>query len=109
MTISLRALHNGIAPNGARYYPAFPYPNFTRMTRDDVLAIHAYLATLAPVHSTRPPPGLRWPYKYRVLMRGLGLAVLSPAHLHARIRTRARNGIAGAYLVRGVAHCGACP
>src|SRR3954465_435334 len=42
-----RALHEGVARNGARYYPAFPYPNFTRMTREDVLAIRAYLATLA--------------------------------------------------------------
>jgi hypothetical protein len=41
-----RALHEGISPSGARYYPAFPYPYFTRLTRDDVLAIRAYLATL---------------------------------------------------------------
>ena len=34
-----RALHEGVARNGSRYYPAFPYPNFTKITRDDVLAI----------------------------------------------------------------------
>src|ERR1700753_569751 len=64
-----RALHEGIAPDGSHYYPVFSYPNFTRMTRDDVLAIHTYLATLKPVHNTPPPPQLQWPYKYRVLMR----------------------------------------
>src|SRR5258706_3324524 len=26
-----RALHFGVARDGSRYYPAFPYPNFTRM------------------------------------------------------------------------------
>ena len=35
-----------MAPDGSRYYPAFPYPNFTKLIRDDVLAIRAYLATL---------------------------------------------------------------
>src|ERR1700712_5338033 len=47
-----RALHYGVAPDGARYYPAFPFTNFSRITRDDVLAIRAYLATLAPFHNT---------------------------------------------------------
>ena len=42
--------------DGSRYYPAFPYPNFTKLTRDDILAIRAYLATLPPVSNTPPPP-----------------------------------------------------
>src|SRR5580704_5249135 len=45
-----RALRNGVAPDGSRYYPAFPYPNFTKLTREDLLAIRAYLATLTPFH-----------------------------------------------------------
>ena len=39
----------GVAPDGSRYYPAFPYPNFTKLTRDDILSIRAYLATLDAV------------------------------------------------------------
>ena len=46
-----RALRDQVAPDGSRYYPAFPYPYFTKLTREDILAIRAYLATLAPVHS----------------------------------------------------------
>src|ERR1700730_16244867 len=42
------ALRYGVDPDGPRYYPAFPYPYFTKMTRDDILAIRAYLATLTP-------------------------------------------------------------
>src|SRR5712671_5487208 len=38
------ALRYGVAPDGSRYYPAFPYPNFTKLTRDDILSIRAYLA-----------------------------------------------------------------
>ena len=66
----VRALRYGVAPNGSRYYPAFPYPNFTKLIRDDILAIRAYLATLTPIRNTAPPPELRWPLNYRVLMRG---------------------------------------
>jgi mono/diheme cytochrome c family protein len=102
-----RALHEGIAPNGARYYPAFPYPNFSRMTREDVLAIRAYLATLAPVHNTRPPPELRWPYRYRVLMQAWDWLFFHP-HAFKPKPDKSAEWNRGAYLVRGAAHCGAC-
>ena len=54
-----RALRYGVAPDGSRYYPAFPYPNFTKLTRPDILAIRAYLATLTSVKNSAPPPELR--------------------------------------------------
>ena len=65
-----RALRYGVRRDGSLYYPAFPYPNFTKMIRDDLLAIRAYLATLTPVQNSPPPPELRWPLNYRVVMRG---------------------------------------
>jgi mono/diheme cytochrome c family protein len=43
------AMHDGRGRGGTRLYPAMPYPAYTKMTRDDVLAIQAYLATVAPV------------------------------------------------------------
>ena len=46
-----------MAPDGSRYYPAFPYPNFTKLTRDDMLAIRAYLATLTPVRNSHAAAG----------------------------------------------------
>ena len=88
----LRALHEGVARNGARYYPAFPYPNFTKITRDDMLAIRAYLATLTPVRNTTPPPQLRWPLNYRVVMRGWNLLFFRPGTFGSR--KKATNGIA---------------
>jgi hypothetical protein len=36
-----RAMHDGRGPHGERLYPAFPYPYFTRMTREEVNAIRA--------------------------------------------------------------------
>jgi mono/diheme cytochrome c family protein len=102
-----RALHEGIAPNGSHYYPLFPYPNFTRMTRDDVAAIRAYLATLQPVHSTTSSPELRWPYSYRALMRAWDWLFFQPRTFTPNPGKSAEWN-RGAYLVRGAAHCGAC-
>jgi mono/diheme cytochrome c family protein len=102
-----RALHYGVARDGSRYYPAFPYPNFTKMIRDDVLAIRAYLATLAPVRNTRPPPELRWPFNYRVLMRGWDWLFFQPGVFQPDQQKTAEWN-RGGYLVEGAAHCGAC-
>jgi mono/diheme cytochrome c family protein len=102
-----RALHEGIARNGARYYPAFPYPNFTKITRDDVLAIRAYLATLTPTRNIPPPPQLRWPLNYRVVMRGWNLLFFRPGAFEKNPQ-KSDEWNRGAYLVEGAAHCGAC-
>src|ERR1700751_3796257 len=61
------ALRFGVARDGSRYYPAFPYPNFTKLTRQDILAIRAYLATLAPVQNKAAPPSLRVPLNFRAV------------------------------------------
>lgn len=102
-----RALHDGIAPNGSRYYPAFPYPNFTKISHDDVLAIRAWLMTQRPVSNQPQPPQLRWPLNYRVVMRGWNLLFFRRGTFQKNPqKSDAWNR--GAYLVEGAAHCGAC-
>jgi mono/diheme cytochrome c family protein len=102
-----RALRYGVAPNGARYYPAFPYPYFTKMTRDDILAVRAYLATLAPVANRAPPPALRFPFNFRVLMRGWNYLFFRPGILEPD-QAKGADWNRGRYLVKGPGHCGAC-
>ena len=102
-----RALHSGVARDGSRYYPAFPYPNFTKLIRDDVLAIRAYLATLAPFRNTPPPPALRWPLNYRVVMRGWNFLFFRPG-IFQPDQQKSAEWNRGGYLVEGAAHCGAC-
>jgi mono/diheme cytochrome c family protein len=102
-----RALHEGIAADGSHLYPAFPYPWFTKVTRADVEAIHAYLKTV-PVTSYRSPPNtLPWPVDDRESMRGWNAlyfrsGIYVPDPKHDAIWNR------GAYLVLGLGHCGAC-
>jgi mono/diheme cytochrome c family protein len=102
-----RALRYGVAPDGSRYYPAFPYPNFTKLIRQDIMAIRAYLATLTPVHNSPPPPQLHWPLNYRVLMRAWNYLYFRPGIFEPdQQKSAAWNR--GGYLVTGAAHCGAC-
>ena len=102
-----RALRDGVAPDGSHYYPAFPYPYFTKLTREDILAIRAYLATLTPVHSVTPAPELRWPLNYRILMRAWNYLFFQPGLLEPN-QSKSQQWNRGAYLVEGAAHCGAC-
>jgi len=102
-----RALRFGVAPDGSRYYPAFPYPNFTKLTRQDILAIRAYLATLTPVRNTPRAPELRWPLNYRVVMRGWNWLFFKPGILMPD-QQKSAEWNRGRYLVEGVSHCGAC-
>jgi mono/diheme cytochrome c family protein len=65
----LRAMHDGIGKNGEYLYPAFPYPYYTLLTDNDVLAIKAYLFSLTPVQHRPPSDDLKFPYNQRYLLR----------------------------------------
>jgi mono/diheme cytochrome c family protein len=102
-----RAMHFGVRPNGDRLYPAFPYPSFTKLTRDDVDAMHAYLATLKPERNTPPANDLTWPLNHRVFMRGWNMLFFTPGEFR-RNPAKSDEWNRGAYLVEGPGHCGAC-
>ena len=101
------ALRFGVARDGSRYYPAFPYPNFTKLTRQDILAIRAYLATLTPVSNAPRAPELRWPFNHRVVMRGWNWLFFKPGILMPD-QQKSTEWNRGRYLVEGIAHCGGC-
>ena len=102
-----RAFREGVAPDGSHYYPAFPYAYFTKLTRDDLLAIRAYLATLAPVRNQWPAPELWWPFNHRFVMRGWNFLFFKPGIFEPN-QQKSTEWNRGGYLVTGAAHCGAC-
>lgn len=102
-----RALRYGVAPDGSYYYPAFPYPYFTRMTKPDTLAIRAYLATLAPFRNRVKRPELRWPLNYRIVMRLWNYLFFRPG-LFEPDQFKSAEWNRGGYLVTGLGHCGTC-
>jgi mono/diheme cytochrome c family protein len=103
----LRALRLGVGRDGSRYYPAFPYPHFTRLTRQDILAIRAHLATQPPVRNPPRAAELRFPFNWRFVMRGWNWLFLTPGFLMPD-QMKSAEWNRGRYLVEGVAHCGSC-
>ena len=105
-----RALHNGRARDGRLLYPAFPYPNYTRITRDDSDAIHAWLRSLPPVVQTNKPHELPFPFDQQAALavwRALYFRAAEPARPEVD-SARGPEWLRGAYLVEGLGHCNAC-
>jgi len=100
-------LRQGADPDGSHYYPAFPYPYFTRLTRPDIAAIRAYLATLTAFRSETPPPELHFPANFRVLMVAWNYLFFRPG-IFEPDQSKGTDWNRGRYLVEGLGHCGAC-
>src|SRR6202034_3256272 len=72
----VRALHRGIAKDGTHLYPAFPYTSYSGMSRDDAVAIKAYIFSFPAVHKALPPDQLSFPFNQRWTMTFWNLAFL---------------------------------
>jgi mono/diheme cytochrome c family protein len=121
-----RAMHEGISADGKLLTPAFPYSNYTHVTRDDSDALYAYfMQGVQPVQQTNRAHDLPFPLNTQV-----ALAVWRVMFFERGQTTVATEKIAGqagftwvnspkdtkntqttergAYLVRGLGHCSAC-
>lgn len=103
----LRALQHGIRPDGKPYYPALPYPSFTHVKDDDLLAIKDYLFSLEPSAYRPPETRLRWPFDMRDLLFGWQELYLEDRRF-APDPNKSEEWNRGAYLVEGLGHCGSC-
>ncbi len=103
----LRALHEGVRPDGSNYFPVFPYPSFTKITDDDARAIKAYLFAQPAVRQANRAHDVAFPFSWRFLQSAWKLLFFSPGPFEpAPDRSEAYNR--GAYLVTALAHCGEC-
>jgi mono/diheme cytochrome c family protein len=101
------ALHDGYGRNGRLLYPAFPYPNYTKITRADSNALFEYLRSLSPVAKTSRAHELHFPYDQRTLLTVWRALYFRPGVYQAD-PARDAEWNRGAYLVQGWAHCNAC-
>ena len=103
----VRAMREGVSPDGRHYYPAFPYTSYQRMTPEDLSDLFAFIMTLTPVEGRAPDHDLPFPYNIR---RGVGLWKL--AFLDGKVFTpdpgKSESWNRGAYLVNGAGHCAEC-
>ena len=103
----LRALREGIRPDGANYFPVFPYTSFTGITDSDALTIKAYLFSLPPVRQQNRPHDVAFPFSWRFLQTGWKLLFFTPGPFRP-ISDGSAAYNRGAYLVTALAHCGEC-
>ena len=103
----IRAMRYGERPDGANYFPAFPYPSFTRISDGDLRDLWAYLQTLAPSSRANQAHDLRFPFGWRLLVTGWKWLFFTPGPAAGDAkRTAIVNR--GAYLVEALGHCGEC-
>ncbi|VXB00960.1 cytochrome c [Massilia sp. 9I] len=101
------ALHNGKARDGRLLYPAFPYTNYTKVSRPDSDALYAYFRSLAPQHQPNKAHELDFPYDQQAMLAGWRLLYFKPATFTPQ-PARGLEWNRGAYLVEGLGHCSAC-
>src|SRR5690606_30948914 len=102
-----RALREGRSKDGRPLYPAFPYPQYTRVTDEDADAIFAFLRSLPAVRQPNRAHALRFPYDRRIVLEAWRWLFFRPQRFVAD-GARSAEWNRGAYLVTGLAHCGAC-
>ncbi|HYP31327.1 MAG TPA: cytochrome c [Burkholderiaceae bacterium] len=102
-----RALHNGRSADGRLLYPAFPYPNFTEITRADADALFAFLRSQVPVAQANRVHALRFPYDLQASLAVWRALFFSPG-VYEPVAGRSPQWNRGAYLVRALGHCAAC-
>jgi mono/diheme cytochrome c family protein len=103
----VRAMSRGVAPDGSHYYPVFPYTSYTRMRRDDLLALRAYLDQVPPVARPNRPHDIAWYLSFRPLMAIWKWLFFTPGTFE-NDPARPPEWNRGAYLARAMAHCGEC-
>jgi mono/diheme cytochrome c family protein len=102
-----RALHNGKSRDGRLLYPAFPYTNYTKVSRPDADALFAWLRSLPAVRQPNRAHALRFPYDQQPTLAFWRLLYFKPG-VYAPDARRDAAWNRGAYLVEGLGHCAAC-
>ena len=103
----IRAMRLGERPDGANYFPAFPYPSFTKISDGDLRDLWGYLRSLAPSGRANRAHDLRFPFGWRSLVTIWKWLFFTPGPFVSNPR-RSQIVNRGAYLVQALGHCGEC-
>ena len=103
----VQAMQDGIGRGGGHLYPAMPYTYYTKTSREDVLAIRAYLATVDAVHNQVKANQLPFPFDVRTSMAGWN-ELFFKRGAFVPVAGKSDEWNRGAYLVQGLGHCGLC-
>ena len=100
------AVLRGVSPEGAHYYPAFPYTAYARMTAQDLADLWAHMQTLPPVATPSAPHEIGFPFSIRRSIGGWKMLYMDTGwQLDAGGDPQLERG---RYLVEALAHCAEC-
>jgi mono/diheme cytochrome c family protein len=97
----VRAMREGKRRDGSNYFPAFPYPSFTRIADADLRDLWAYLRSLKPSPRPSKEHELGFLYRWRFL-------VTFWKWLFLDVGPQGGEANRGRYLVDALGHCGEC-
>ncbi len=103
----VRALHQGVRHDGRRLYPSMPYTAYTGMSREDALAIKAYLFSLPQVSAPARAPSFGFPFNQRWTLAVWDALFLKDRRFAPDPKLTAQQN-RGAYLATALGHCGEC-
>ena len=103
----IRALRDGERPDGAHYFPAFPFTSYTKISDDDMKAMRAWFATVPAVAEPSKPHDIAFPFSWRFLQTGWKLLFFKSGTFRPDPAKSAEIN-RGAYLSNALAHCGEC-
>lgn len=101
------AVLRGVSPEGAHYFPAFPYTSYAHAKAEDVRDLFAYLKTLAPVSGKVRDHDVPFPFNIR---RNVGIwkRLFMDDTPFVTDASRSPSWNRGAYLVNSFGHCAEC-
>jgi len=103
----VRAMHAGVNKQGQPLYPAFPYTSYTALSRDDILAIKAYLFSLPVAHAPARANALSFPFNQRWAISFWNAAFLKKQRFQPE-QGKPEAWNRGAYLATALGHCAEC-
>lgn len=105
----IKAMKHGISPSGSYYFPVFPYPNFNRLSDEDVIAIKAYLDALPPIKKENQEPDMPFPFRWRAMQFFWRTLFFTPYEGEfKKDPNKSEVWNRGAYIAEGLGHCGMC-
>jgi cytochrome c553 len=102
----LRALRDGIAPDGHFLIPVMPFGAYQHLSDDDARAVVAYLRTVPPYRQAKPRQPNKLGFMPKLMFEVIGVQLHEPVK-NVASTARANKVEYGHYLVR-VAACGDC-
>ena len=101
------ALHQGVAPDGSDYYPAFPYTSYTGMSAEDTRALRAYILSLPASGQANRDHELAWFLRWRLAAWAWKWLFFSAGEFQAHPEQSAQWN-RGAYIAEAMGYCGEC-